>query len=75
MLTATLLWLAHVALTGASPVNEPTLFAEGAAIVLSGAAVGKVLGLFYWNLVFRRTAQRLRALLARRQAVGLPWTD
>lgn len=34
----------------------------GAAVVLGGAALGKVVGLFYWNIVLARTARRLARL-------------
>jgi len=62
MLATTLSYVGYLASTGTSLGGSWRHFAIGAAMVLAGAALGKVLGLFYWNVVFRRTALRLRAL-------------
>ena len=52
-------YLAYLALSGSSLALSWTQLITGVAVMLGGSAVGKVLGLFYWNLVLTRTARRL----------------
>ncbi len=68
MLATTLAYIVYLATTGTSLSGSWDQLAIGSAMVLAGAALGKVVGLFYWNVVFRRTALRLRRLVASSQA-------
>lgn len=62
MLLTTLAYVVYLGLSGTSLAGSWRQLALGVALVLAGAALGKVLGLFYWNLLLKRTALRLRAL-------------
>ena len=62
MLGTTAAYVGYLAISGTTLSGSWQQLAIGSALVLSGAALGKVLGLFYWNVVLRRTALRLRSL-------------
>lgn len=70
MLGTTLAYVAYLAVSGGSISGSWRQLALGTAMVLAGAALGKVLGLFYWNLVFRRAALRLRAWVTKHQPLS-----
>jgi len=59
MLLATAVWLGYLIIQGHSLAGDFPRLLQGVVIVICGAALGKVVGLFYWNFVFRRSARRL----------------
>ena len=64
MLLTTVAYVGYLALSQTQLSGSWRQFAIGSAMVLAGAALGKILGLFYWNLLLRRTALRLRSMVA-----------
>jgi len=62
LLLSTVGYLGYLVVAGESLAGNWWHLAVGVAVVLSGTALGKILGQFYWNIVLARTARRLERL-------------